>query len=84
MRGAIDMAFDFKKEYKEFYLPPVKPEIVDVPSMKYIAVQGAGDPNIEGGEYQTAIGLLNGKQKSIFERNEKDAFNQNNEIADRR
>jgi hypothetical protein len=54
------MAFDFKKEYKEFYLPPAKPEIIDVPPMKYIAVQGAGDPNIEGGEYQTAIGLLYG------------------------
>lgn len=25
------MAFDFKKEYKEFYMPKNKPEIVTVP-----------------------------------------------------
>ena len=25
------MAFDFKKEYKEFYMPKKKPEIVTVP-----------------------------------------------------
>jgi len=52
------MAFDYKKEYKEFYMPGVKPEIVTVPKMNYIAVRGSGDPNVEGGEYKTAIGLL--------------------------
>ncbi len=52
------MAFDFKKEYKEFYLPKAKPEIVTVPTMNYAAVQGKGDPNEEGGEYKEAIGLL--------------------------
>lgn len=52
------MAFDFKKEYKEFYLPPLKPQIVTVPSANYIAVRGKGDPNEEGGEYKNAIGLL--------------------------
>ena len=52
------MAFDYKKEYKEFYLPRKKPEIVDVPAMNYIAVRGTGDPNREDGEYQKAIGLL--------------------------
>ena len=45
------MAFDYKKEYKEFYLPPKKPQIVTVPRMNYIAVRGKGDPNQEGGEY---------------------------------
>lgn len=52
------MAFDFKKEYKEFYQPKGKPEIVTVPAANYIAVRGQGDPNEEGGAYQQAIGVL--------------------------
>ena len=52
------MAFDFKKEYKEFYLPKAKPEIVTVPPANYVAVRGEGDPNVEGGAYQQAIGVL--------------------------
>ena len=52
------MAFDFKKEYKEFYLPKRKPEIIEVPPMNYVAVQGKGDPNEEGGAYKNAIGIL--------------------------
>lgn len=52
------MAFDFKKEYKEFYLPKSKPAIVTVPPMNYIAVRGKGDPNQEGGEYKAAVGVL--------------------------
>ena len=52
------MAFDFKKEYREFYLPKNKPEIVTVPRASYIAVRGQGDPNEEGGAYQAAIGVL--------------------------
>jgi len=52
------MAFDFKKEYKEFYLPKNRPEIVTVPRANYIAVRGQGDPNEEGGAYQAAIGVL--------------------------
>ena len=52
------MAFDFKKEYKEFYLPKAKPNIVNIPPMKYLAVRGHGDPNIEGGEYKQSIELL--------------------------
>ncbi len=52
------MAFDFKKEYKEFYLPKNKPEIVTVPPANYIAVRGKGDPNEEGGSYKAAIGVL--------------------------
>ena len=54
------MPFDYKKEYKEFYLPKDKPSIVTVPSMNYIAVRGKGDPNAEDGEYKDAIGLLYG------------------------
>lgn len=52
------MAFDFKKEYKEFYLPKNRPEIVSVPPANYIAVRGQGDPNEEGGAYQQAISVL--------------------------
>ena len=52
------MAFDFKKEYKEFYMPGTAPSIVTVPSVNYIAVRGKGDPNIEDGEYKKAIGIL--------------------------
>lgn len=52
------MAFDFKKEYKEFYLPKNKPQIVSIPQMNYLAVFGKGDPNIEGGAYQQAIQVL--------------------------
>ncbi len=52
------MAFDYKKEYKEFYMPKNKPSIVKVPPMNYIAVRGKGNPNDEGGEYQQAISIL--------------------------
>ena len=52
------MAFDFKKEYKEFYMPKNKPEIVTVPKANYIAVRGKGDPNEEDGEYKKAIAVL--------------------------
>ena len=54
------MAFDFKKEYKEFYLPDKKPSVVLVPKMNYLAVRGQGDPNQKDGEYKQAIGLLYG------------------------
>ena len=54
------MAFDFKKEYKEFYMPKNRPGIVTVPRMNYIAVRGEGDPNQEDGAYKQAIGLLYG------------------------
>ena len=52
------MAFDFKKEYKEFYMPKNKPQVVNVPKANYIAVRGKGNPNEEGGSYQQAISVL--------------------------
>ena len=52
------MAFDYKKEYKEFYMPKNKPEIVEVPPMNFIAVRGMGNPNDEEGAYKQAVGLL--------------------------
>lgn len=54
------MAFDFKKEYKEFYMPKNKPSIVEIPKMNYLAVRGQGNPNEENGEYQSTLGLLYG------------------------
>lgn len=54
------MAFDYKKEYKEFYMPKNRPEIVDVPTMNFLTVRGEGDPNTEGGAYQSAMSLLYG------------------------
>ncbi len=54
------MAFDYKKEYKEFYLPPKKPQILTIPPMNFIAVRGKGDPNEENGAYKESIGLLYG------------------------
>ncbi len=59
------MAFDFKKECKEFYMPKSKPEIVDIPRMNYVAVRGTGDPNQEDGAYQRAIGILYGVSYTI-------------------
>ena len=54
------MAFDYKKEYKEFYLPGKSPQIVEIPAMNFIAVRGTGDPNDEDGDYKAAISLLYG------------------------
>ena len=54
------MAFDYKKEYKEFYLPKATPGIITVPKMNFLAVRGSGDPNMEGGEYKESISLLYG------------------------
>lgn len=52
------MAFDFKREYKEFYLPKGRPQLVTVPRANYIAIRGKGNPNEEGGAYKAAIGVL--------------------------
>lgn len=52
------MPFDYKKEYKQFYLPPCTPQIVTVPPINYIAVRGKGDPNSEDGEYKRSVGML--------------------------
>ena len=54
------MAFDYKKEYKEYYMPGQTPALVIIPKMNFIAVSGRGDPNIPDGEYQAAMNLLYG------------------------
>ena len=52
------MAFDYKKEFKEFYLPPKKPQLVTVPEMQFVSVRGKGNPNDEAGEYKAALAVL--------------------------
>ena len=59
------MAFDYKKEYKEFYMPKNKPSIVEISKMNYIAVRGQGNPNDENGDYKNTIGLLYGVAYTI-------------------
>lgn len=59
------MAFDYKKAYKEFYLPSGQPELVTVPEMNFLAVRGMGDPNLPDGQYKQAIGLLYGVAYTI-------------------
>ena len=53
-------AFDYKKEFKDLYLPSVEPSLVEVPAMTFAAVAGTGDPNEEGGAYTRALALLYG------------------------
>lgn len=59
------MAFDYKKEYKEFYVPPKEPQIVTIPRMNFLAVRGKGDPNEENGAYKNSIALLYGVAYTI-------------------
>ena len=59
------MAYDYKKEYKEYYMPPQKPVIVEIPTMNFIAVSGKGNPNDENGEYSNALNLLYGVAYTI-------------------
>lgn len=54
------MPFDYKKEYREFYLPPKKPHLITIPRMNFVAVHGKGDPNAPDGAYQEAMGVLYG------------------------
>ena len=54
------MTFDYKKECKELYQPKKTPSLIDVPPANYVAVRGAGNPNVEGGAYQHAMQLLYG------------------------
>lgn len=59
------MTFDFKKEYKQFYMPKNRPEIIEVPPMQYVAVEGKGNPNEENGEYAAALSMLYGVSWTI-------------------
>lgn len=59
------MAFDFKKEYKEFYIPSSRPAIITVPALNFIAVRGNGNPNDPDGEYSKALNLLYGTAYTI-------------------
>lgn len=64
-RAGVAVAFDYKKGYKEYYLPPKKPGVVEVPEMAFLAVRGHGDPNEEGGTYKDALEMLYGVAYTI-------------------
>ena len=64
-RAGVAVAFDYKKGYKEYYLPPKKPGVVEVPEMAFLAVRGHGDPNEEGGAYKDALEMLYGVAYTI-------------------
>lgn len=64
-RAGVAVAFDYKKGYKEYYLPPKKPGVVEVPEMAFLAVRGHGDSNEEGGAYKDALEMLYGVAYTI-------------------
>jgi len=56
--------FDYKKEYKDLYMPKQKPVLIDVPAMNFIMVDGEGDPN-DSPQYQEAMEILYGLSFTI-------------------
>lgn len=52
------MPYDVKKELKSLYVPGRCPGVIDVPRMRFAAVDGSGDPNEPDGEYKSALGKL--------------------------
>lgn len=50
------MATDLKKEQKDLYAPPREPSIVEVPPMRFLMIDGQGDPN--GADFASAIETL--------------------------
>lgn len=55
-----DEKYDVKRAYRELYAPPAKEFVlVDVPPMRYLAVDGHGDPN-SAAEYAQAVEALYG------------------------
>lgn len=49
---------DYKKEYKDLYLPGTAPVVIQVPKIALIMTDGRGDPNQPDGEYAHAMELL--------------------------
>ena len=70
----IVMAFDFKKEFKKFYRPSEKPEIIEIPKMNFIAVRGKGNPNEKEGEYQKAVEMLYGVAYTLIKDSKQKIF----------
>lgn len=56
--------FDYKKAYKDLYMPKQKPVLIDVPAMNFIMVDGEGDPN-DSPQYQEAMEILYGLSFTI-------------------
>ena len=56
---------DYKKENKELYSPKIIPEIINVPAMNFVVIDGKGDPNDKNGEFNEAIPVLYSIQYTI-------------------
>jgi len=61
----MENVMDYKKEYKDLYLPKSEPVIIKIPEMIFVAVEGKGDPNVTDGEYKKAMEILYGIQYTI-------------------
>lgn len=59
------MSLDFKKEYKDLYMPKAKPVFIEVPPMTFFAVAGTGNPNELDGAYAKALELLYGLSYTV-------------------
>lgn len=55
---------DYKKKYKDLYMPKTVPMVIDVPEIPFIMVDGMGDPNTSK-EYQEALEILYGLSFAI-------------------
>lgn len=51
-------ALDYKKAERSLYLPGETPSLIEVPPLPFVAVEGRGDPNEEGGEFSRAVSVL--------------------------
>lgn len=56
---------DYKKEYKDLYLPKTEPMVIEIPKIQFVSVAGKGNPNDADGEYASAIEILYGIQYTI-------------------
>ena len=61
----MNKVMDYKKEYKDLYLPKTEPSIIKIPEMVFVAVDGKGDPNETDGEYKDALEVIYGIQYTI-------------------
>lgn len=59
-----EKAFDFKRAYKDLYMPKDEPDLIEVPSMNFLMVDGNGDPN-NNPEFRQATELLYGLSYAI-------------------
>lgn len=49
---------DYKKAFRDLYMPKTEPMLIEVPKMTFLAVEGHGNPNEVDGAYGKAVELL--------------------------